>query len=135
MFWVISMLNLFVVEAFAAETAALSSGSLLSNLIPIALIMIVFYFLLLRPQQKKMRKHQNMIKALEKGSTVVFGGGIIGTIVKSDEEHILSAEIAPNVKIRIRRESVTELVKDEVAKKLIASEEKLVEKKARHGKS
>ena len=135
MFWVISMLNLFVVEAFAAETAVLSSGSLLSNLMPIALIMIVFYFLLLRPQQKKMRKHQNMIKALEKGSTVVFGGGIIGTIVKSDEEHILSVEIAPNVKIRIRRESVTELVKDEVAKKLIASEEKLVEKKARHGKS
>ncbi|WP_237697339.1 preprotein translocase subunit YajC [Candidatus Midichloria mitochondrii] len=125
------MLNLFVVEAFAAEAASLSSGSLLSNLMPIALIMIVFYFLLLRPQQKKMREHQNMIKALEKGSTMVFGGGIIGTIVKSDEEHILSVEIAPDVKIRIRRESVTELIKDEVAKKLVASEEKLVGKKAK----
>lgn len=125
------MLNLFVVEAFAAEAAALSSGSLLSNLMPIALIMIIFYFLLLRPQQKKMREHQNMIKALEKGSTIVFSGGIIGAIVKSDEEHVLSVEIAPNVKIRIRRESVTELIKDEVAKKFIASEEKLVEKKAK----
>ncbi|WHQ46905.1 MAG: preprotein translocase subunit YajC [Candidatus Midichloria sp.] len=122
------MMSLFVVEAFAAEATALSSNSLLSNLMPIALIMIVFYFLLLRPQQKKMKEHQNMINALEKGSTVVFGSGIIGT-VKSDEEHILGVEVAPNVKIRIRRESVTELIKDEAVKKPL--EEKPVEKKAK----
>jgi len=119
----------FVEEAFASETASFLNGSMLNNLMPIALIMIVFYFLLLRPQQKKIREHRDMIKALERNSTVVFGSGMIGTIVKDDDEKTFVVEIAPNVKVRIRRDSVTELLKEESVKSLPASEEKVIVKK------
>ena len=116
------MMDLFITKAFAAETLV-QSTSILSNLMPIVLIMIVFYFILLRPQQKKMKEHQSMIKSLEKGNVVVFGGGIIGNIIKNDEEHVLLVEVASNVRIKIRRDSVTELIKDENVKKMVIVEE------------
>lgn len=124
------MINLFITEALASsEVAAVQGTSMLSNLMPIALIMIVFYFLLLRPQQKKMKAHQSMIKSLEKGNVVVFSGGIIGNIIKNYDEHVLLVEIASNVRIKIRRDSVTELINDENVKKIVAVEE--TEKKSK----
>ena len=101
----------FISTAFASDAASQTS-SILTNLMPIALIMVVFYFLLLRPQQKKMKEHQLLIKSLEKGNEVYFSGGIMGLVVKTDDEVNVTVEIAPEVRIKIRRDSVTEVIKN-----------------------
>ena len=102
-------MNFFITSAFASEAASQTS-SIITNLMPIALIMVVFYFLLLRPQQKKMKEHQLLIKSLEKGNEVSFCGGMMGVVVKSDNDTHIMVEIAPEVKIKIRRDAVTEVI-------------------------
>jgi preprotein translocase subunit YajC len=85
------------------------------SFVPLVLIFFIMYFLLIRPQQKRLRQHQELIGALKKGDRVVTGGGILGTIAKFEGEDIIVIEIAPNVKVRVARSSITEMVKEGTA--------------------
>ncbi len=73
--------------------------------VPLILMFVIFYFLLIRPQQKKAKEHQNMISSLKKGDRIITSGGIHGTIVSLDETTI-NLEIADNVKIKVNRGNV-----------------------------
>ena len=81
--------------------------SLLPQLLPIILIFVVFYFLLIRPQQKKMRDHREMLAAVRRGDKIVTGGGIVGEVVKVGEDDQLTVQIADEVRVKVVRSTVT----------------------------
>jgi preprotein translocase subunit YajC len=71
---------------------------------------VVFYFLLIRPQQKKMKAHREMVQALKRGDRVVTSGGIVGTVTKVVSDSEVQIEIAENVRVRVVRSSITDIV-------------------------
>ncbi len=86
-------------------------GDLFSFMMPLVLIFVVFWFLLIRPQQQKMKKHQAMLAALKRGDRVITGGGILGTIAKvSADDSELTVEIADKVKVKVLRATVSEVL-------------------------
>ena len=89
----------FISPAFAEATAAQPSA--LSGFIPMLLIFVVFYFLLIRPQQKKVKQHNEMIKNIKKGDVVVTSGGIIGKVEKVLDAGEAYVKIADNVTITV----------------------------------
>lgn len=114
------MLNfplLFTKAAFAADTAkqTYSGDSSLMRFLPLFLIFAVFYFLLIRPQQKKIDEHEKMIKALKKGDKVITGGGIVGSVVKLDDESHVTVEIADGVRVKVVRATISDVVKEKTA--------------------
>lgn len=91
--------------------AAYQEPSAFASLLPLVLIFVVFYFLILRPQQKKMREHLDMVSSLKRGDRVLTGGGIIGTVSKLEPENdIVVVEIAPEVKVRVSRPTITNVL-------------------------
>lgn len=102
---------MLISSAFAQDAggaASLAGG--IQSFLPLILIFAVFYFLLIRPQQKKMKTHKAMLDALRRGDTVVTGGGIIGSVVKVIDEHEVTVEIADGVKVRVQRQSISAVV-------------------------
>lgn len=93
----------------AVAPAAPAGGDVFMQFLPLILIFVVFYFLLIRPQQKRMKEHNEMLKALKKGDKVVTGGGIVGTITKVEGDDYLHVEIAPNIEVKALRSTVTGL--------------------------
>ena len=85
------------------------------NLLILGLLFFIFYFILIRPQQKRVRSHQDMVKTLKKGDKVATGGGIIGTIHKFEGDDIVVVEIAPSVKVRAMRSAISEVIGDKPA--------------------
>jgi len=99
---------LFISNAFAQGEIP-AEPNFIANLIPLVLIFGIFYFLLIRPQHKKLKAHDAMVKGLTRGTEIVTSGGILGKITKTDDSnHILHVEIAPGVTVRINRSTVTE---------------------------
>ena len=88
---------MFISPAYA-QTGGGSGGFDLVALMPLVLIFVVFYFLIIRPQQKKVKEHKVMVEALRRGDRVVTTGGILGTVVKVDGEREFTLEIAPGVR-------------------------------------
>ena len=86
------------------------AGFDMMQLIPLALIFVIFYFLILRPQQKKTRAHQEVLKELRRGDRVVTAGGLLGTVDKIINDGEISLEIADNVKVRVVKATVTEVL-------------------------
>ncbi|MCC5974788.1 MAG: preprotein translocase subunit YajC [Rubellimicrobium sp.] len=88
------------------------------SLIPLILIFAIMYFLLIRPQQKKLKEHQAMVAALRRGDQVVTQGGVIGKVTKvKDDSNEIEVEIAPNVQVRVVRGTITSVLnKTEPAK-------------------
>ena len=80
------------------------------NLLPIALMFVILYFLMIRPQQKRAREHETMVQNLKRGDDVVTSGGIHGRI-QTVADKILTVEIAPNVRIRLDREQVASVLR------------------------
>jgi preprotein translocase subunit YajC len=102
---------------FYAQAAAPGAGDLIGMVLPLALIMGVFYFLLIRPQQKKAREHQDMLSKVSKGDTVVTHGGLIGKVTKIVDDNEIQVEIGENVKVRVLRGGIHEVrAKGEPAK-------------------
>lgn len=77
-----------------------------AQFVPLILIFAIMYFLLIRPQQKKMKEHQAMVAALRRGDTVITQGGVIGKVVKVKEDNELEVEIAEGVKIRVVQNTI-----------------------------
>ncbi len=90
----------------------------LESFIPIILIFVIMYFLLIRPQQKKIKEHKNMVDNLRKGDQVLTQGGIIGKITKVKEGEEIEVELAKDVKVSIIRSTIVNVLsKTEPAKK------------------
>jgi preprotein translocase subunit YajC len=81
--------NLFVSDAFAQTSEQASSGGSLTSFVPLILIFLVFYFLLIRPQQKKAKEHQATLSALKKGNKVFTNSGIYGVVASIDDKENL----------------------------------------------
>ena len=96
---------MFVSPAFAQAPGGAGSG--LEAILPLVLIFIVFYFLLIRPQQKKMKQHRETLAAIRRGDKVVTGGGIIGIVSKVDDEDQVTVEIAQDIKVKVRRDLIS----------------------------
>ncbi|MBK3773561.1 preprotein translocase subunit YajC [Azospirillum sp. YIM DDC1] len=123
---------MFVSTAYAQTAAPAAGGAdMIVQFLPLILIFVVFYFLLIRPQQKKMKEHKGMLESIRRGDRVVTGGGIIGTITKVGPEDELQVEIAENVRVRVMRSTVNlVLSKSEPAKSADEkAEEKVVDRK------
>jgi len=98
---------MLITPAFA-QSGGLAEGGL--GLMPIILVMIIFYFLLIRPQQKRAKQHREMLAALRRGDKVVTNGGITGTIVKVvDDLDTVEVEIAKDVKVNVVRAMIAEV--------------------------
>lgn len=107
---------MFVSTAYAQAADGAGAAGLMSFL-PLILIFVVFYFLLIRPQQKKLKEHKSMLEALRRGDRVVTGGGIVGTITKVGADDELVVEIAEGVRVRVLRSTINMvLAKTEPAK-------------------
>ena len=90
---------MFVTPAYA-QAAGSSSGAVLQFL-PLIAIFAIMYFLMIRPQQKKIKEHQAMVAALRRGDQVVTQGGLIGKVVKVKEDNELEVELARGVRVRV----------------------------------
>ena len=101
---------MFIKEAYA-QTAGAGGGDFLVSMLPLILIFVVFYFLLIRPQQQKMKAHRAMIAAVKRGDKVLTAGGIFGTVTKVEEaEDVVMVEIAKDVRVRVARSTISDLV-------------------------
>lgn len=85
-------------------------GGAFAQFIPLILIFAIMYFLLIRPQQKKMKEHRAMVDALRRGDQVVTSGGLIGKVSKVKEEGELEVEIADGVKVRVVRNTIAQVL-------------------------
>lgn len=81
----------------------------LSSLIPLVLLFGIFYFLIIRPQQQRMKAHQAMVAAVKRGDTVVTAGGLIGKVAKVKDDGEVMIEIADNVQVRVLKSTLTEV--------------------------
>ena len=81
----------------------------ISTLVPLILLFGIFYFLLIRPQQQRVKTHQQMVEAVRRGDTVVTAGGLIGKVAKVKDDGELMVEIADNVQVRVLKSTLTEV--------------------------
>jgi preprotein translocase subunit YajC len=102
---------LFITPAFAQAAGGTPQGfgDIFGMVLPLVAIMVVFWFLLIRPQQKKMKEHQQVLAKIQRGDTVVTGGGLIGKVTKVVDDNELQVEVGENVKVRVLRSGVTEV--------------------------
>lgn len=101
---------MFIATAYAQSAPSVGSAFDPTFFLPLVLIFVVFYFLLIRPQQKKLKEHRAMVSALRRGDKVVTQGGLIGTIAKvvSDTEVLL--EVGEGMRVRMLRSAVSEVM-------------------------
>lgn len=108
---------MLISPAFAQGVGGAGGADMLTSFLPLILIFVVFYFLLIRPQQKKQKEHKAMLAAVRRGDKIVTAGGLIGTVAKVIGDDELSVEIAEGVKVKVARGMVsTVLSKTEPAK-------------------
>lgn len=101
---------MFISPAFAQSAGAPGAGAAFAQFLPIILIMVIFYFLLLRPQQKKAKEHRAMLEALRRGDQVVTQGGIVGKVSKVQEDGMVEVEIAEGVKVKVIKHTIVQVL-------------------------
>jgi preprotein translocase subunit YajC len=101
---------MFISPAYAQASGAAPSGgmSAFMQFAPLVLIFVIFYFLLIRPQQKRMKAHQAMVQSAKLRDTVITNGGLVGKVTKVDE-HELEIEIAQGVKVRVIKSMLADI--------------------------
>lgn len=97
---------MFITPAYA-QAAGGGAGDMLGAFAPLIFIGVIFYFLLIRPQQKRAKEHQAMVEALRRGDQVVTQGGIVGKVAKVVDDNEIDVEIADGVKVRVLRATIT----------------------------
>jgi len=113
---------MFTTSAFAQGLGGVGGeGGMLMSLLPFVLIFVIMYFLILRPQQKRVKAHQELVKNVRRGDTVITNGGLVGKVTKVVDDDQIEIEIADNVRIRQVRGMISDVrakgepVKDEAA--------------------
>jgi preprotein translocase subunit YajC len=110
---------MFISQAFAQGSPLGGGGDMLTSLLPFVLIFVIMYFLILRPQQKRVKQHQELIKNIRRGDTVVTSGGLVGKVTKLIDDDQIEVEITDGVRVRQMRQMVSDVrakgepVKDE----------------------
>ncbi len=100
-------MSFFISEAFAeGAPAATQADNPITGMLFFVGMIVIFYFLLIRPQQKRTKEHRKMVEAISKGDEVVTNGGVLGKIVEVGEQY-LTIEIANNVQIKLQRNAVS----------------------------
>ena len=92
----------------AYAQAASGNADFLLQILPFLLIFVIMYFLIIRPQQRRVKEHREMVGALRRGDTVVTGGGLVGKVTRVDEAE-LQVEISQGVKVKVIRSTVSEV--------------------------
>ena len=111
---------MLITPAFA-QAAGGGAADMMTSLLPFALIFVIMYFLILRPQQKRVKDHAEMVKNVRRGDTIVTSGGLVGKITKVVDDDQVEMEISDGVRIRQMRQMITavrakgEPAKDEAA--------------------
>ncbi|MCW5731711.1 MAG: preprotein translocase subunit YajC [Alphaproteobacteria bacterium] len=98
---------MFVSPAYAQSAGG--GGFDFMSILPLILIFVVFYFLLIRPQQKRAKDHKAMLEAIRRGDTVTTGGGIIGKVTKVNEDGTAQVEIAEGVRVKVVKGTIIEV--------------------------
>ncbi|PTX04726.1 preprotein translocase subunit YajC [Pararhodobacter aggregans] len=101
---------MFITPAFAQTAGDAGVAGLATQIIPFALIFLIMWMLLIRPQQKKMKQHRAMVEGLRRGDQVITAGGLIGKVSKVKEDGEIEVEIAEGVKVRVVRSTVTSVL-------------------------
>ena len=99
---------MFISPAYA-QAAGAGPDPLINMLVPLLLVLPIFYFLLWRPQQQRMKQHRELINAVKRGDTVITAGGIIGTVVKVKDDNEIEVEIAKDIRVRVLKGSISDV--------------------------
>jgi preprotein translocase subunit YajC len=99
--------QMFITPAFAQAAAGGDTNSMLMSLLPFALIFVIMYFLILRPQQKKVKDHAELVKNIRRGDTVVTSGGLVGKVTKVVDDDQIEFEISDGVRVRQMRQMIS----------------------------
>lgn len=103
-------MSFFINEAYAQAAAAPTSGAdMLVQFLPLVLILVVFYFLLIRPQSKRAKEHSGMLSTLSKGDEIVTNGGLLGRITEVGENFV-RVEIAEGTQVRIQKQAISAMM-------------------------
>lgn len=98
---------MFITPAFAQAAGSGDANSLLMSLLPFALIFIIMYFLIIRPQQKKAKEHAELVKNIRRGDTVITSSGLVGKVTKVVDDEQIEFEIADGVRVRQMRQMIS----------------------------
>lgn len=101
---------MFVTPAYAQAAGAAGAGSAFASFLPLVLIFAIMYFLLIRPQQKKMKDMKAMVDALRRGDQVLTQGGIIGKVHKVGDDGVLEVEIAEGVRVKVLKHTIAQVM-------------------------
>ena len=93
-----------------AQSAATQQPSMIASFMPLILIFIIFYFLLIRPQQKRAKEHKALLESIKRGDEILTGGGIIGKVLKADQTELI-VEISTKVNVKVLRSTVADVLK------------------------
>lgn len=100
---------MFITQAFAQQTGAPGGSSIMFQLLPFAAILGIMYFLIIRPQQKRLKDHRDMIGSIKRNDTVVTAGGMVGKVTKVIGDSELQVELAEGVRVRVIRSTIAEV--------------------------
>lgn len=100
---------MFITEAFAQAAPGAGSSSFLIQLMPFVMILGIMYMFIIRPQQKKLKDHRDMIASIKRGDTVVTAGGMVGKVTKVINDAELQVELAEGVRVRVVRGTIAEV--------------------------
>jgi len=101
-------MDFFIANA-VAQTGDSASGNPILSFVPLIVLFVLFYFFLIRPQQKKAKQHREMVAGLKKGDHVVSNGGLMGRITTVDDNYV-GLEVAANVQVKVQRHAIQTLV-------------------------
>ena len=100
---------MFITPAFAQSAGGPAIGDFMGMILPLVMIMAVFWFLLIRPQQRKLKEHQDVISKISRGDTIVTNGGLIGKVTKVVDDKELLVEVGENIKVRVLRQGISDV--------------------------
>lgn len=100
---------MFVSPAFAQAAGAPGATDYLTSLMPILLIIPIFYFLIIRPQQKRVKEQQSMLEAIRRNDVIVTSGGLVGKVTRVKDDNELEVELAENVRVKVVRSMVADV--------------------------
>src|SRR6187402_1849146 len=98
---------MLITPAYAQAAAGGDANSMLMSLLPFALIFVIMYFLILRPQQKKVKEHAELVKNIRRGDTVITSGGLVGKVTKVVDDDQIEFEVSDGVRVRQMRQMIS----------------------------
>jgi preprotein translocase subunit YajC len=102
-------MNWLITPAYAQAAGTPGGADFVMQMAPFAVILVIMYFLILRPQQKRAKTHQEMIANVRRGDTIVTSGGLVGKVTKVTDDPEIEVEIAPSVRVRLIRSMISEV--------------------------